>query len=216
MKNTIKLAAVLLLLFVPLFLAQAQEYTFDTKTVYSTVYKQNESKQEYFTNSKIKSYSMSISNYNDYLEAHVFDYESKKVHYFKMNINKKNEITPNFIYNNSYDLDTREQLYLKNSYDFKTVEENKDFKKVNLIFYKNVKKKNIHSTLELVLQPNDSNLFNAFRLSCIHGCEHVKRLDINENYIVVSASTVSKDGQLTTHKLIENNAVDLTLKIPQK
>ncbi|OAB31454.1 hypothetical protein FBFR_01085 [Flavobacterium fryxellicola] len=183
-------------------------------TLYATKYKQIEFKQQNYTNSNIKSYSMRISVYGDYIEAKIFDYKSRKTHYFKINdIKSKNEITLNFTYQNSYNLDTREGFYPKYVYDFETVEENTDFKKVKLNAYKNSKSKKSIFYFDLKLKPNDSNLFHAFRLSCIHGFEFIEKFDINENYIVESAKSVTHDGQIIEHTLLECKKIDLTLKV---
>ena len=63
------------------------------------------------------------------------------------------------------------------------------------------------------MKPNDSNLFNAFRVSCIHRFESIQKFDINENCIVESAKGYTEDGQIIEHTLLEYKKINLTLKI---
>ena len=203
------------LFFITSLYVKAQDYEFDTMTLYSTKFKQLETKTSNYTNSKISSYSLRISNYTDYSEAKVFDYKNGKIHYFKINeVKSKNEITTNFIYQNSYNIETDEKLYSKYVYDFETVEESTDLKKVKLNVYKNSKKKKSIVYFDLNLKPNDSNLFHAIRLSCIHLFGFIQKFDINENCIVESAKAVTHDGQIVEHTLLEYKKVNLILRIP--
>ena len=202
------------LFFITSLNINCQEYEFDSMTLYSTKFKQLESRILNYTNSKINTYSLRILIYTDYSEAKLYDYKNRKVHYFKINeVISNNETTTNFIYQESYNFETGEEFYPKYIYDFETIEENSDFKKVKLNVYKNSKKKKSILNFDLKLKPNDSNLFNAFRVSCIHRFESIQKFDINENCIVESAKGYTEDGQIIEHTLLEYKKINLTLKI---
>ena len=192
----------------------AQDYEFDSMTLYSTKSNQLESKVLNYTNSKVNDYVLKMFTNVEYPEARLYDYKNNKVHYFKISeVKLKNEVTTNFIYETSYKFETGEEYYPKYVYDFETVEENVDFKNVKLSVYKNSKRKKSIAHFDLKMKPNDSNLFHAFGVSCIHRFNFVQNFNIDGNYIVESAKIITSDGQIIEHTLLEYKKVNLRLKI---
>ena len=205
----------LALLFLSLNIS-AQDFEFDTMTLYATKFKQYDSNILTYTNSKTDSYSLRIYKNENSYEARLYDYKNNKIHYFKVNELKSNDgISNNFIYENTIKFtETGEGIFSKYVYAFETIETDGDVKKVKLNVYKNYKRKKSIMHYELQLKANDLNLFHAFRVSCIHPFEFIQKFNCNQNYSVEKAKGVTLSGDMIQHRLVEYKKVNFILRIP--
>ena len=206
----------LALIFFSSLCINAQVYEFDSMTIYSSKFEQNESKKMIYINSKNDSYYLQLFFYSDLNEAKLYDIKNRKIHYFGVNeVKTKDGISISFDYQRTSNLSSNgENSLTKYIYDFDTFEINNKSKKVNLIVYKNSKRKKIILNIELELNENDSNLFHAYRISCIHPYESVTKFNLNENYIVTSAKVNTLSKNKIEHKLLEYKQVNFAIQIP--
>lgn len=206
----------LALLFLSLNIV-AQDFEFDTMTLYATKFKQYDTNILTYTNSKIDTYSLRIYKNENSYEAKLYDYKKNKIHYFKVNELKLNDgILNNFIYVTSEKFrNAGEAVFSKCVYDFETIENNGDIKKVKLNVYKNYKRKKSILHYELLLKANDFNLFHAFRVSCIHPFEFIQKFNYNQNCSVETAKGITLSGDIIQHRLVEYKKVNFILRIPK-
>jgi len=200
------------LIFISSICMNAQVYEFDAMTHYSTKFRLNVSSSINYTNSKNNTYNLRILKYNDSLEGRLYDTKNSKVHYFKVEeITSNEEVVSKFIYKESYDLHTLQKSYSKYVFDYETIEENADFKKVKLNVYKNSKRKKSVAHFDFKLKKIDTNQFYTFRLAFIHHFEFIPKFDIDGSYIVEYAKAVTYDSQIIEHQLLEYKKINLTL-----
>lgn len=201
------------LLFVSSLSIKAQEYEFDTMTIYSSKFGLNQNSVSNYFSSKNKTYSFTIFSYDGILQGRLYDYKRCKVHYYNVEeVRSNNDTITKFTYQESSYLKTGQEFYTSYVYDFETTEENDDYKQVKLNVFKNSKRKKPVIHFDLKLKKIDVNLFQAFRVSCIHRFEFVPQFDINGNYIVESAKGVTHEGQIIEHRLLEYRKINLILK----
>lgn len=177
---------------------------------------QAEKKAFCFTNSKNDTYCLKLFRLEDSYEGRIFDYNNKKVHYFRVdNIKSENIDDDEFVFLYTSDLSgINENWYSKYLFEFKTIDENESYKKVKLNVYKNSKRKKSIISYDLELIPNDTNLFSTFRLSCIHPLEFVSKFNMNENYIVKKAVGNTLSGKKIENNLLVYKKVDFSINIP--
>lgn len=194
---------------------KAQDYEFETMTLYSTVFMQTDSKRLNYTSTKNDTYYLQIFKSEEFYEAKLYDHKSQKIHYFKINELKSDNIFFNeFTYEKTTSLFIVSQgMFSKYIFDFEPIQTDGNLKKVKLKVYKNAKKKKSIMSYDLVLKSNKSNLFSAFRISCIHPFEFINRLNINENYIVESAKGNVISGKSIEHKLLDISEFKLILRV---
>lgn len=184
--------------------------------IYSTKHKQTERQILCFTNSKNDTYCLKLFKLEDSYEGKIFDYNNKKVHYFKVeNIKSDNINDDEFVLLYTSDLSgINENWYSKYLFEFKTIDENESYKKVTLNVYKNSKRKKSIMSYDFELIPNETNLFSAYRLSCIHPFEFVSKFNIYENYIVKKAVGNTLSGEKIENNLLQYKKVDFSISIP--
>lgn len=208
--NTLKLFVIIFLL--SSFLVNGQTYDFNILTTYSVNREDNNKiERNVFSNKKNNNYFLELSLYNNKTKARIFDLESHKVHNFEVleteNSNKEKQYDFNYI-------DSQDQSTYVNFpevyYDYKIIESDSIYKKIELTFYTNKRKKKVSSVLELKLKINEFNLFPVFRFSCLHRIGFDVDLNIKENGIIESGFVKSENVN-TTYTLTHFEEVDFKL-----
>ena len=216
MRWNIKKTTLILFLLLS-FASSSQYYKFDSVTRYSGKWRQQELEILTYTNSENDNYYLRLSYYTNGWEAILYDLKNRKQHYFKVSeVKVKDGFSTIFKYYDTAVLHmTGHDIFSNYIFDFTTIEKKDNLKKVKLSVYKNSKRKKLIANYDLELRENSTNLFPAFRVSCMHPYEFTSRLTLNENYIVVSsAAQFNVDGHVVQNRLIDYKEVDLILQIP--
>jgi hypothetical protein len=206
-----------ILIFVLFFsLVNAKEFEFDTMVIYTVKFMQTEGQAFCFTNSKNDTYCLKLSKLEDSYEGRIYDYNDKKVHYFRVeNIKSDTVHDDEFVFLYTSDLSgINENWYSKYLFEFKTIDENESYKKVKLNVYKNSKRKKSIMSYDFELILNDTNLFSTFRLSCIHPFEFVSKFNMYENYLVKNAVGNTLSGKKIENNLLVYKKVNFSIRIP--
>lgn len=128
------------------FLCNSQTYEFNILTTYSiSRISLTNLERSVFSNKLDNSYFLELSKYDDKSKATIIDLKSKKIHYFEVleTKNKENEKEYNFKHIESKDL-SKYSTYPKVFYNYKIIESDSLYKKIELTFYKNKRKKRFH------------------------------------------------------------------------
>jgi hypothetical protein len=211
---------ILLLLFIlNLHLLKAQTFTFDSFACYSNkiVSLGTVRENSCFINSNNNSYFLFLYNEKGNLEANLYDLKNLKSHHFKVEEKKVNGQSKfNFIFQF-----TKKQKSLMASnfanyvFDFKEIESKEEEKKMELIVYKNAKKRRSEMTFQFEYKDMPLNLFFAYKVCCLHPFEFNKNLYLNKNCLVTKRSVIAPSGNKVEHKLIDYKEINLELTVPE-
>lgn len=207
---------IILTIFFSLSNTIAQDYHFNIMTTYSTTYKDFHSIKLSYSNTEDNGFSLSIIEENKKFNARLLDFNTKKIHYFKINeVITDDGIVNNFIYEKTEELyNPSDKMYCKYVFDFKLFSVEDDIKKGQLYIYRNSKKKKAVNIFDIELRSFNSNLFHAFRTSCLHPFELLNNIGISENGIVLNAKSHNKRGDGVEHNLVSHKEINLILQIP--
>lgn len=199
--NFIKNSVLLIFLFLTC-VVNAQKYTFDTMVTYS---RQSETQfnMSSCTNSKDNSYILQIGN-----RAVLYDFKNQKTHYFDI------VSDGNLKFSHSLNLNSEKYSYPNYVFEFEKIETTDSYEKVRLNVYKNKKKKKISVYYDLVLKPNEQNLFTAFRVSTLHPFELTEKLNLQGNYVVESAKGTTLSGKPVEINLTDYKKINFELQVP--
>lgn len=195
----------------------AQKYSFNTLTKYSSKYDKINREQIVYSNSKNDSYFLGLIKNQYSFAANLYDYENLKIHRFTVIESKiKNEIFYKFKYEKTNELFYfKKKYYSKYVFAFQTLNLNDSIRKVKLNVYKNSKKKKSLIEYELEIKNYSDNLFPAFRISCVHPYEGLDKLNIFENGVVMKATGETFSGHEIKFKLEELKRINFELDIPK-
>lgn len=207
----------ILFLLITNFTVKAQKFEFTTLTVYSTTFKNGVGNDLIYTSNSDNSFYLSILKTPNIILAYLYDLKHLKKHTFSVEETVTNGVT---FYNFNYEESKPITYYNKKSrqhyiYDFTTIETNDSIEKVHIDVYKNAKRKKSMMTYEIDVQKNKSNLFHAFRISCIHPFEFEERFMYDKKGIVIKAKGKTLNGTPIEHQLLEHKEIVFELTVPK-
>jgi hypothetical protein len=210
-----KFITILIILF-SLSTTKAQDFHFNSMTIYSTTFGDTQRNEVCYSNSEDNGYSLTISKDDEIYKARLLDFKTKKIHYFKINETKSdNGSTSNFIYEKTEELyNPSDKMFSDYVFDFTLISTEGELKKGQLNIYKNSKKKKAVMTFDIELKTFNSNLFHAFRTSCLHPFEFLNNLSISENGIIINAKGSTMRGDKIEHNLVSFKEINLVLRVP--
>lgn len=188
-----------------------KNYNFNLLTTYENSYEKYKKESFVYANSDDNSYFLLITNVDDNLEGKLYDLAKNKIHYFSVNedLSKKNSAKIDF-------------NYLKSKYyHYKQHNVNRKFKyhltnKDSIYDYYNINFKNVDNkkrSLNLKVERNNYNLFNLFKISCIHPEEFNEFINIEDFKGIVVEAENEIGSMEESHKLSSIQETNFYLEV---
>lgn len=186
-----------------------QNYKFNLLTKYDNIYPKGKMESIHYSNKEDDSYFFKISKIgSDYL-GYLVDYKKNDIHIFKAieYVGPNNEIAYSYKYKLTYKLIHKKKKKIKGlTYFLESIEGNYLIYNLEL----NYKKENVK--IQVKVLPYYNNMFRLFRMSCLHTNELNEELFADIKGLVVEA-TIKHKKNISTHKLVAIENVDLSLKV---
>ena len=191
----------------------SQEFYFDRLIQYA---ENDDTKIQVLYNTENADYYLYLNDGPSGIYADLIDKNTNKIHHFTVT---KPQQSNGLIY--TYVFDSTEKLLEETtgkhlSYEFQTKRDDKYYRFADLNIFETEKKINNLVSADLTMRYNHENKFNVFNLCCLLGANYTNAIQPEEKFVVVEAKITDHSGNLHKYKLISDQLVQFTLKVPSK
>ena len=208
MKNLFSVSLLFLVGFI-----SAQEYYFNRLIQYE---KNGEEKIQLLFNSENRDYFLFLNDSSEDVSADLFDKASKKIHtYTVKRPQEKNGLIYTYVYDSSDKLlksKPNENLV----YDFRTKRDDGYYRFADLTIHESENEDQPVITADLTMRYTHESKFEIFNLCCLLGADYVDLLMPDDKFVVVRAKIRDRSNQTQDYKLISEQVIQFTLRVPEK
>lgn len=200
-----KVWIVLILPFLFLHFAEAQNYNFD-RLVKSSLQNGSapKSNRTHFFNTKDFSYYLEIFNQNDSLKAKIFDTKNQQIHNFF--VDEKDSMKLKYL--NSYKPTRSLEKYY---FEFSEIKAKRNKKEVVLKILNDKKRKIDRFKLEV--KETEINLLPIFKYTATESYMY-SRIKVRQDFLVLKSKTWSNSGFLIQYELESIQNINLNVTLP--